>query len=78
MSIGALTSNYKTQLETMAKLLNADIVRPTSTVLLGDLLDELATQGFTYDRIVGNFCRGTMPYNTPSLIQSFRRAFGWY
>ncbi|WP_219273880.1 RHS repeat-associated core domain-containing protein [Pseudomonas sp. Xaverov 83] len=78
MSIGALTSNYKTQLETMAKLLNADIVRPTSTVLLGDLLDELATQGFTYDRIVGNFCRGTMPYNTPPLIQSFRRAFGWY
>lgn len=73
-----LPQNYQPVLKELAKQLNADILRPTSTVFLGDLINELTRQGFNYDRIVGNFCRGTMPYNTSPLVQSLRRAFGMF
>lgn len=65
-------------LSNLAQLLQADILRPTSTVLLSDLLNELTRQGFTYDRIVGNFCRGNMPYNTSEFEQIIRRTLGFF
>lgn len=63
-------------LSSLAQQLEADLLRPTSTVLLSDLLNELTRQGFSYDRIVGNFCRGNMPYNTSEFEQIIRRTLG--
>lgn len=76
IKIGSLPSNYQPILKELAKQLNADILRPTSMVLLSDLITEVTRQGYHYDRIVGNFCRGTMAYDTPPLVQSIRRAIG--
>ncbi|MBU6961507.1 hypothetical protein KRR23_27710 [Pseudomonas sp. CVAP len=76
IKIGSLPSNYQPILKELAKQLNADILRPTSKVLLSDLMTEVTRQGYHYDRIVGNFCRGTMAYDTPPLVQSIRRAIG--
>lgn len=78
IKIGSLTQNYQPVLKEIAKQLNADILRPTSTVLLGDLINDLKRQGYNYDRIVGNFCRGAMSYDTPPVVQAMRRFFGAY
>ncbi|WP_294737169.1 RHS repeat-associated core domain-containing protein [uncultured Pseudomonas sp.] len=78
IQLGSLQANYQPILSNIAQSLNADILRPTSTVILGDLINDLTSKGFQYDRIVANFCRGNMPYNTSPLVQKLRYAVGMF
>lgn len=82
ITVGSLPAssagNHQVVFELMAKISGTDILRPTSEIIFDDLLTTLKTDGFTYDRIIGNFCRGPMPYNTPKWLAKTRVALGLY
>ena len=60
----------------IVQALNIDLIRPQGAMRLSDLLNEVHTRGFHYDRIVGNFCRGTIPPH--GHWKAVRRKFGFY
>ncbi|WP_434602890.1 RHS repeat-associated core domain-containing protein [Pseudomonas sp. Z4-7] len=70
---GMLSTNYQADLIYISKTLNADIVRPIDTMRFSDLINTIHNEGFHYDRIVGNFCRGTIGRNSWGAVKYFRR-----
>lgn len=71
-----LSHTPRSDLISIAQRLDIDIIRPLGDMRLSDLLNAVHARGFHYDRIVGNFCRGTIPPH--GYWKAVRRKLGFY
>jgi RHS repeat-associated protein len=71
---GSLSANFRSELADIAQGTGADILRPLGDMRLSDLLNTLEKEGFHYDRIVNNYCRGTISGTSWGLVKHIRRS----